>query len=133
MSVTPLTIIADDIQLPINTRILSTPDSGDSLTPPHIMNTRTRNRNHSKSDDCSFDIANRRPTYSPNYDNELYHINKEKLTQKITEQLTEQIAKKLTDELADKVCKDMKQHMLETLSNMNINPKPPPKKCCIIS
>ena len=73
MSVTPLTILTD-IQLPVNTRVLSTPNSDDSLTPPHIMNTRTRNRNHSKSDDSSFDIANRRPTYSPNSDNELYHI-----------------------------------------------------------
>jgi hypothetical protein len=130
MSVAPLSILTD-IQLPVNTRVLSTPDSGDSITSSNSMT--KRNRNHAKSDDCSFDIANRRPTYSPNSENELYYINKEKLTQKITEQLTEQIAKKLTDELADKICKDMKQHMIETLSNININPKPPPKKCCMIS
>lgn len=43
------------------------------------------------------------------------------------------MAKKLTDELSDKVCNVIKQHMLDTLSSINIKPEPPPKKCCIIS
>jgi predicted RNA-binding protein YlxR (DUF448 family) len=135
MSVAPLSIITTNI--PTNARVLSSPSSSGGSSTPRI----TRNREKSRSNDSTFDVANRRPTYSPDFDCLDYEIRKENLTRTLTEQitekltkeLTEKMAKKLTDELSDKVCNVMKQHMLDTLSSINIKHEPPPKKCCIIA
>jgi signal recognition particle GTPase len=113
MTDTPVSILTDDIQLPINTRVLSTPDSNDSPLSSYSM--KVRNRNHSKSNDFYFDIANRRPTYSPNSENDLHSINN-RTTKELTEQLTKELTEQLTKELTEQITKELTEQITKKLT-----------------